>query len=271
MHIQRSYNTTSDTAINYNYFRGFLLPHGAGLPIPSLFFPLATSSDPLPANSPPAPAEGPTRSGGRSAGKPSPAIISKLLLPPLINESNDVSSFISSFVLNVNGIVGGICLLADFTGGGGGFFWGAIGNAAGGLERPEFIRAEVKLVVYGEEVEADNESDGRAYSSTSDAQYSVARAALVTSRRAKRLIFSPHEERSGGSQVLSGGAARTLNGVKSETWTAVSIRKGNITYCFMIMSFVRSSSGIGRHSMADMCFLTTVSTLGWSVANKACR
>lgn len=189
-----------------------MLPHGAGLPIPNLLFPLASSSDPLPTSPPPALAEGPTGLGGRSAGKPSPAIISKLLLPPLINESNDVSSFFSSFVLNVNGIVGGIYLLADFTGGGGGFFWGAIGNVVGGLERPEVIR--VKLVVYGEDGEGANESDGRAYSSTSDAQYSAARVALLISRRANLLLLLLQEELSGESQVLRGGAIRTLNGIR---------------------------------------------------------
>lgn len=171
----------------------------------------------------------------------------------------------------MNGIVGGICLLADFTDGAGCFFGGAIGNAAGGLERPEFMRAQVKPVAYGEEVEGENESDGRAYSSTSDAQYSAARAALVTSRRAKRLIFSPHEKRSGGSQVLRGGAARTLNGVKIRNKDDGTDKERNVTYCFMIMSFVSSSSGTGLHSMADMCFLTAISRLGWSVANKSCR
>lgn len=102
--------------------------------------------------------------------------------------------------------------MADFTGGGGAFFWVATGNAVGGLGRPELIR--VKLVVYGEDGEGANESDGRAYSSTSDAQYSAARVALLISRRAKRLLLLLQEELSGGSQVLRGGAIRTLNGVR---------------------------------------------------------
>lgn len=112
----------------------------------------------------------------------------------------------------MNGIVGGIYLLADFTGGGGGFFWGAIGNVVGDLERPEVIR--VKPVVYGEDGEGANESDGRAYSSTSDAQYSAARVALLISRRANLLLLLLQEELSGESQVLRGGAIRTLNGIR---------------------------------------------------------
>ncbi len=49
---------------------------------------------------------------------------------------------------------------------------------------------------------------GKAYSSKSEDQYSAARAALVTSRRAKRLKKCPDD--SGASHMLNGGAARTL-------------------------------------------------------------
>lgn len=100
---------------------------------------------------------------------------------------------------------------------------------------------------------------GRAYSSASEFQYSAARVALVTSRRAKRL--KEESRASGASQVDRGGAARTLRG------QLVSQPDGSVgeqTDCFMILSFIPLSSGTGLSNIDEMVFRPDSSISGRS-------
>jgi hypothetical protein len=151
---------------------------------------------------------------------------------------------------NVNGRGPGRSRLADRMGGGGGFL-GDGGRLLTDVVGRKFVRAETKP--RGAAVPGTSDP-GSAYSSYSDAQYSAARAALVCSRRAKRFGCSLP---SGASHVLRGGARRTL--ARNQILIDVF---GTKTYCFMIISFVTSSSGTGRPRILAICFRTCTSTSG---------
>jgi hypothetical protein len=175
------------------------VPQGAGLPIPNLFFPFASSTLPGSAeagNLPP-----PSRAGevkGESPSSPSgptpkESRFDKKLLLAFVKLPNPAEDFSASGFPNVKGSGAGISTCLDLIGLGGGLA-GETGSSLS-LSRSRSrsrwwgrgipIRADWKP----ELMDVGIEVPGRAYSSWSEAQYSAARVALVISRRANRLKF----------------------------------------------------------------------------------
>jgi hypothetical protein len=232
-------------------------PQGAGLPIPNLFLPFASSTLPPGRTgavnlSSPAPGMGEVKGDSPSSPNgptPSESRFDKKLLLAFVNDPKPAEDFSASGLPNVKGSGAGISTCLDLIGLGGGLAGdgGPSLSLSLSLSRSRWggrgipIRADWNP-------EVGIEVPGRAYSSWSDAQYSAARVALVISRRAKRLKFRSWG--SGASHMLKGGAARTLSHV------SVIPDNARGTYCLKMASLVATSSGNGRPSMPAMLALT---------------
>jgi hypothetical protein len=197
-----------------------LAPQGAGRPIPNRLVPLANSTLPplgnaladvppnrsppkklgLPPNpgdakgEDPAPAPTPPKrsSGGRSSGMPTPneSRFDRKLLLAFVNDPRPASDFLGSGLPKVNGSGAGMSTCLDTIG-----FGGGLAGDAGPSLSLSLSLSRSRSLGRGIPYLADwkplpllgPESPGRAYSSCSDAQYSAARVALVTSLLANRL------------------------------------------------------------------------------------
>jgi hypothetical protein len=175
------------------------VPQVAGLPIPSLFFPLANSTlfrDKSGVVNPPLPRLGEVKGDSPSSPSgptPNESRFDKKLLFAFVKLPNPAEDFSASGFPKVKGSGAGISTCLDLIGLGGGLA-GETGSSLS-LSRSRSrsrwcgrgipIRADWKP----ELMDVGMEVPGKAYSSWSEAQYSAARVALVISRRANRLKF----------------------------------------------------------------------------------